>query len=245
MDPHQANFQPHLLLFNSRLRFNLTLTFLAIIFDRILSFSKHVSSLKAKFFPCLKALCCIFVSLLGFSKKFLFLLQYKAFLRPLLTYALPGWFPFLRVTNITKLVPLHQAASYAISYCLSFSPIPLVLSEASLFLLRITLTHFALSSYKRALRFPISFSISGLDRLGVKSRLCISSWRAFASTHSLMLPSTSSREILFTGFPHLLGTCLPSLLSPPLPLPAPALILLFLVKMQLSLTLTLSHLTIW
>ena len=62
--------------------------------------------------------------------------------------------------------------------------------------LRVTLTHFTLSFYERALRLPSSFPISGLARLGVKPRLCRSSWRAFASTHPLMLLSTSSREAL-------------------------------------------------
>ena len=38
--------------------------------------------------------------------------------------------------------------------------------------------------------------MSGLARFGVKPRLCRSSWRAFASTHPLMLPSTCSREAL-------------------------------------------------
>ena len=42
----------------------------------------------------------------------------------------------------------------------------------------------------------MSFPISGLARLGVKPRLCRSFWRAFASTHPLMLPSTCSREAL-------------------------------------------------
>ena len=51
-DPHQAN----LLLLGSRLRFNPTPTFLGATFDRTLSFTKHVSSLKVKFFPRLKAL---------------------------------------------------------------------------------------------------------------------------------------------------------------------------------------------
>ena len=51
-------------------------------------------------------------------------------------------------------------------------------------------------SYERALRLPTSFPISGLARLGVKPRHCRSSWRAFASTHPLMLPSTCSREAL-------------------------------------------------
>ena len=50
VDPQQANLQPHFLLLNSRLRFNRTQTFLGATFDRTLSFSKHVSSLRAKFF---------------------------------------------------------------------------------------------------------------------------------------------------------------------------------------------------
>ena len=65
VDPHQANLQPNLPLLGSRLRFNLTPTFLGITFDRILSYSKHVSSLKAKFFPRLTALRCISTSSWG------------------------------------------------------------------------------------------------------------------------------------------------------------------------------------
>ena len=64
VDPHQAN----LLLLGSRLRFNPTPTFLGVTFDRTLSFSKHVSLLKAKFFPRLKALRCISASSWGPSK---------------------------------------------------------------------------------------------------------------------------------------------------------------------------------
>ena len=195
VDLHQANLQPNLLLLGSRLRFNPTPTFLGVIFDRTLSFSKHVSSLKAKFFPRLKALCCISASSWGPSKESLSVL-YKSFLRSLLTYASPGWFPFLSATNVTKLERLHRAASRAITGCLSSSPIPLLLTEASLPPLRVTLTHFTLFSHKRALRLPTSFPISGLAKLGVKPRLCKSSWRALASTHPLMLPSTCSREAL-------------------------------------------------
>ena len=110
VDPHQANLQPHLLLLGSRLRFNPTPTFLGVTFDRTLSLSKHVSSLKAKFFPRLKALRCISASSWGPSMESLSVL-YKSFLRSLLTYASPGWFPFLSATNITKLERLHRAAS--------------------------------------------------------------------------------------------------------------------------------------
>ena len=195
MDPHQANLQPNLLLLGSRLRFNPTPTFLGVIFDRTLCFSKHVSSLKAKFFPRLKALCCISASSWDPFKESLSVL-YKSFLRPVLTYASPVWFPFLIATNFTKLERLHRAASRAINGCLSSSPITLLLIEASLPPLRVTLTHFTLLSHERALRLSTSFPISGLARHGLKPRLCRSSWRAFASTHPLMLPSTCSREAL-------------------------------------------------
>ena len=95
------------------------------------SLSIPLPSLKAKFFPGLKALRCISASSRCPSKEFLSLL-YKAFLRPLLTYASPGWFPFLSITNFTKLERLHRVASRAITGCLLSSPIPLALSEASL-----------------------------------------------------------------------------------------------------------------
>ena len=94
-DPHQANLQPNLLLLGSHLRFNSTPTFLGVIFDHTLPFSKHVCLLKAKFFPRLKALRCISASSWGPSKESLSLL-YKSFFQPLLTYASPGQFPFLK-----------------------------------------------------------------------------------------------------------------------------------------------------
>ena len=223
VDPHLVNLQPNLLLLGSRLHFNPTPTFLGITFDRTLSFSKHVSSLKAKFFPRLKALRCISASSWGPSKESLSLL-YKSFLRSLLTYASPGWFPFLSATNLTKLERLHRAATRAITGCLSSCSIPLLLSEASLPPLRVTLTHFTLLSYERALRLPISFPISGLARLGVKPRLCRLSWRALASTHPLMLPSTCSREALGACSPFAPWNILPSRWSAPFPLDALALI---------------------
>ena len=72
---------------------------------------------------------CFLLGPLGFLR-----LVYNAFLWPLLTYASPRWFPFLSVTNITKLERLHRATSRTITGCLSSSPIPLLLSETSLFL---------------------------------------------------------------------------------------------------------------
>ena len=244
VDPHQANLQPNLLLIGSRFRFNATPTFLGVTFDRTLSFSKHVFSLKAKFFPCFKALRCISASSWGPSMESLSLL-YKSFLRSLLTYASPGWFPFLSATNLTRLERLHRAANCAITDCLPFSPIPLLLTEASLHPLRVTLTDFTLLSYERALRLPTSFPISGLARLGVKPRLCRSSWRAFASTHPLMLPSTCSSEALL-ACPPFPPRNLPSFtveftLSSPCTRSDPP----SLAKVRLSPILALSPLMIW
>ena len=59
VDPHQTIPQPHFLLLGTRLRFSSTPAFLGLTFDRTLSFSNHVCSLKAEFFPHLKALRCI------------------------------------------------------------------------------------------------------------------------------------------------------------------------------------------
>ena len=226
VDPHQANLQPNLLLFNSHLRFNPTPTFLGVTLNRTLSFSKHVSLLKAKFFPRLKALRSISAFLWDPSKESLSFL-YKTFLRSLFTYVSPGWLPFLSVTNITKLERLHRAASRAIIGCLSSSPIPLLLSESLLPSLRVTLTHFTLLSYERALLLPTSFPISGLAILGVKPRVRRLSWRAFASTYLLILPSTCFREALLAcpSFPpwNLPSFTVESTLSTPCSLSDPAL----------------------
>ena len=136
-------------------------------------------------------------------------------------------------------------ASLPITGCLSSSPIPLLLTEASLPPLRVTRTHFTLLSYKRALYLPTSFPISGLARLGVKPRLCRSSCRAFASTHPHMLPSTSSREALL-ACPHFPPWNLPSFtVESTLFFPCSRSDPLSLVKVRLLPTLTLPPLMIW
>ena len=101
VDPHQANLQPYFLLLGSRLRFNPTPTFLGVTFDRTLSFSKHVSSLKAKFFPRLKALRCISASSWGPSKESLSVL-YKAF------SSVPSHLRFTRMVSFPKRYQYHQ-----------------------------------------------------------------------------------------------------------------------------------------
>ena len=74
VDPPRAGLQPNLLLLGSRLRFNPTPAFLGVTFDRTLSFSGHVSWLRARFFPRLGALRCVSASLWGPSKESLSLL---------------------------------------------------------------------------------------------------------------------------------------------------------------------------
>ena len=107
------------------------------------------------------------------------------------------------MVSFHKLYQFHQIGTPPPSGQSRHHRLPLVLPYPSgfcprllYFPLRVTLTHFTLLSYERALRLPTSFPISGLARLGVKPRLCKSSRRVFASTHPLMLPSTCSREAL-------------------------------------------------
>ena len=100
---------------------------------------------------------------------------------------------------------------------------PLLLFDASVPPLRISVTHFALLCYERTLRLPTSFPISGLARLGMKPD---SPYRPGELLHPLTCSCflfTSSREGFF---------CLPSRFS-----------LERVLMVRLSPTLTLSRLT--
>ena len=172
------------------------------------------------------------------SKESLFL-RYKAFFSPFSHMLHPDGFLFYALpispnwnVSTERLVELSPAASR--------SPLSHFFKAYLILPLLVTLIHFTLLSYERTLRLPTSFPISGLARLGVKPKLCRSSWRAFASTYPLTPLSTSPKETLF-AFPSW---------TPPFlhrgvhPLHALALISLYLAKVRLSLTLTLSPLAI-
>ena len=100
------------------LSFNPTPKFLGVTFDRTLSFGAHVQSLCSKFYPRHKALRSIATASWGLTKESLSLFC-KAFVRPVLTYVSPGWFPFLCNTATNHLEVLHRAACRVITGCLS------------------------------------------------------------------------------------------------------------------------------
>ena len=102
VDSHQANLQSNLLLLGSRLRFNPTPTFLGVTFDRTLCFSKHVSSLKAKFFPRLRALRCISAYSWGPSKESLLLCSVQSF------SSAPSHLCLTRMVSFPKRYQYHQ-----------------------------------------------------------------------------------------------------------------------------------------
>ena len=110
-----------------------------------------------------------------------------------------------RITTLRRMligaVHLLSYGCYLIgAYLIGFILYRFILSYWFYLMFYLTISSFILLvhllSYERALRLPTSFPISGLARLGVRPRLCRSSWRAFASTRPLMLPSTCSREAL-------------------------------------------------
>ena len=123
------------------------------------------------------------------------------------------------MVSFSKRYQYHQIGTLSQSGCLSSTPNP---SSPSLPPLRVTLAHFTLSSYKRALRLPTSFPILCSASLGVKPRLSRSSWRTFAFTRSLMLPSTSPREALLACPPSPLWNLSLFTVESPLSLHAPA-----------------------
>ena len=130
-DPHQAIFQPRLYLLGIPLSFNPTPKFLGVTFDWTLFFEAHVQPLSSKFYPRHKVLRFLATASWGTTKESLSLL-YKAVVRLVLTYASPGWFPFLSNTATNHLEVLHRAACRVITGCLSSNPSSLLLLEAQL-----------------------------------------------------------------------------------------------------------------
>ena len=130
-------------------------------------------------------------------------LLYKAFRRPVLTYASPGWFPFLCNTATNHLEVLHRAACRVITGCLSSTPSSLRLLEAQLPPLKLTLEHQALSSFERALHLPSDFS--SLYALAIRNVPCRlkkkPSWRSSCSSATHPLPSPRETLIMCPPFP--------------------------------------------
>ena len=172
-----------------------------------LSFSKHVSLLKAKFSPVSSPYA---VSLLphGAPLRSPFLFCIKLFLTPF-------HLRFTRMVSFPKRYQHYQIGTPPPSGQSRHHRPPLVVPYPSASLRGFFTSHtshpdsFHSLSYEQALRLPTSFSISDLARPEVKPRLCRSSWRAFASTHPLMLSSASSRKALLACLPFLFGICLP------------------------------------
>ena len=154
-DPHQATFQPRLNLLGFPLLFNPT--------------PKYVQSLCSKFYPRHKALRSIATASWGPTKES-FSLLHKAFVRSVLTYASPGWFPFLCNTATNHLEVLHRAACRVITGCLFSTPSSLLLLEAQLPPLKLTLEHQTLYSFERALGLPPDFS--SLYALAIRNVPC-------------------------------------------------------------------------
>ena len=177
--------------------------FLGVTFDRTLSFGAHVQSLCSKFYPRHKALRSIATATWGPTKESLSLL-YKAFVRPVLTYASPGWFPFLCNTATNHLKVLHRAACRVTTGCLSSTLSSLLLLEAQLPPLKLTLEHQALSSFERALRLPPDFSsLYAVATRNVPCRLKKKpSWKSFCSLATQSHPSPRETLIMWPPFPH-------------------------------------------
>ena len=183
LDPRQAHLQPNLLLENSLLRYDPTPTFLGITFDRTLSFLPHIKNIRAKSFPRLKALKFIASSTWGPSLESLSQL-YKAFLRPVLTYSSPSWFPSTAVSNIAYLYRIHNQACRVITGCLNSTPLQLRFHESSKPPVNSTHSHQTLSFHEKSLRFhtPLTYSLLTQPKGWLKTK---SAFHLFSSTRPL------------------------------------------------------------
>ena len=201
-DPHRATFQPRLNLLGFPLLFGPTPEFLGVAFGRTLSFGARVRSLCSRFYPSHGALRSVATASWGPTGESLSLL-YKAFVRLVLTYASPGWFPFLCNTATNHLEVLHRAACRVITGCLSSTPSSLLLLRARLPPLGLALEHRTLCSFGRALRLPPDFS--SLCALAIRSVPCRlkkkPSWRSFCSSATQPLPSPRKSLITCPPFP--------------------------------------------
>ena len=130
LDPYQSRIQPSLYILNTPLKYNPHPTFLGVTFDRTLSFKHHVLSLQKKFHSRFRAFRSIVSTSWGPSKESLFTL-YKAFIRPILTYASPGWFPFSSPTHIISVEREREICLFASNL---FNKLPLKTQKKTIIL---------------------------------------------------------------------------------------------------------------
>ena len=162
LNPSNHVYNPLLCILNTPLKFNPHPTFLGVTFHRTLSFKHQVLCLRKKFHSRFRTFRSIASASWGPSKESLCTL-YKAFIRPILTYASPAWFPFSSPTHITSVKRMRRSSCRVITGCLSSTPIPLLHIEALLPPLRVTLTHQSLSFFEQALRLPSTFPIASCE----------------------------------------------------------------------------------
>ena len=156
-DPHQATFQHRLNLLGFPLLFNPNPKFLGVTIDWTLSFGTHVQSLCSKFYPRHKALRSIATASWGPTKESLSLLYKALSVQCLHMPLLDGSHSFVTLQT-NHLEVLHRAACMVITGCLFSAPSSLLLLEAQLPPLKLTLEHQTLYSFERALRLPPDFS---------------------------------------------------------------------------------------
>ena len=197
----QSRIQLSMYILNTPLKFNPHPIFLGVTFNRTLSFKHHVLSLRKKFHSRFRAFRSITSASWSPSKESLCTL-YKAFIRPILTYASPGWFPFSSPTHITSVERMHRSFCRVITGCLLSTPIPLLHIEALLPPLRVTFTHQSLSFFEQALRLPSTIPLASLANSNPRTRFKKGSWRSFSRSHNLTPDLHLSREPLILCPPN-------------------------------------------
>jgi hypothetical protein len=107
---------------------------LGVTFDVMVCFHKHVAEIVAKAWQRLNLLKAVCGSSWGHSKEKL-LLTFRAFIKTVLSFACPVWFPNLKPFNIQKLQLIQNAVMRLIMGCYKASSVDHLHAELLLLLL--------------------------------------------------------------------------------------------------------------
>ena len=121
-DPHQSRLDPGVRISNTPLSLDRRPRVLGVTFDTHLIFSPHISAVADRASSRIRLLKALAGTRWGQSKETL-LLTYRSYIRPILSYAAPVWFPGASRTAIGQLQVVQNTALRVATGCLKMSPI--------------------------------------------------------------------------------------------------------------------------
>ena len=118
----ERNMQPRVTLNSVDIPYNPSPTILGVTYDRGMTFAAHTDRVNAKAKTRLNVLRALTTTSYGHSKEHITQV-YKQFIRPVITYAHPAWYPDIAATHIKKLQTTQNTALRIATGCTNTTPI--------------------------------------------------------------------------------------------------------------------------